>query len=451
MKLSDIAKEIGAKLSGPDGALGPITIDSRKVVPHDIFIALKGENHDGHDFIGDSITNGASCVIASRAPQTQAEKSISFLQVKDTTIALGEIASIYRRHYPIPMVGLTGSCGKTSVKGMIESICQQQGKTLATKGNFNNHVGLPLTLIRLDPSYQYAVIEMGASGIGEIQYLGGIARPNITLITNVRPAHLLGFGSLENVASAKGEIYEILPKEGCAILNVDEPFAHSWLPLIKDKRTITFGIKNKAMVFASDIHLEAFSVEFTLHIENKSAKVSITTPGEHTVMNALAAASAGHALSIPLDRIVKGLENFQGVPGRLRRFKGLSDAWVIDDSYNANPGSVNAAIEVLAHCEGKKIFVLGDMAELGENAIEYHAQVGQQARQKGIDRLVAVGKLTEHAVKAFGEGATFYQNKDELVAALKASLNSQTVILVKGSRSAKMEVVTNALTVREEA
>ncbi len=451
MKLSEIAKEIGAQLYGPDGELPTIAIDSRKVQPHDLFIALKGETFDGHDFIEASIQNGASAIIAARAPQTSAQKSVSFLQVKDTTIALGEIGSIYRRLYPIPMVGLTGSCGKTTVKGMIESICQLMGKTLATKGNFNNHFGLPLTLMRLDASYQYAVIEMGASGVGEIQYLGGIARPNITLITNVRPAHLLGFGTIENVASAKGEIYEILPKDGIAILNVDEPFSNSWLPSIKDKRTITFGLKNKAMITASDIQLQPFAVEFTLHIENKSAKVSVCTPGEHTIMNALAAAAAGFALNIPLERIIKGLESFQGVPGRLRRFKGLQDAWIIDDSYNANPGSVNAALDVLAHCQGKRVFVMGDMAELGENAIEYHVEVGQNARQKGIERLLAVGKLSEHAVKAFGEGATFFSNKDDLVAALKTTLNAQTIILVKGSRSAKMEVVTNALTIREEA
>ncbi|MGD9592204.1 MAG: UDP-N-acetylmuramoyl-tripeptide--D-alanyl-D-alanine ligase, partial [Candidatus Berkiella sp.] len=253
MKLSEIAKEINATLHGQDRELPPIVIDSRKVQSNDLFVALKGENHDGHDFIEASIQNGASVIVATSAPQTSAQKSVSFLQVKDTTIALGEIASMFRRKYPIPMVGLTGSCGKTSVKGMIESICQEMGKTLATKGNFNNHFGLPLTLMRLDASYQYAVIEMGASGMGEIKYLGGIAHPNITLITNVRPAHLLGFGTLENVAKAKGEIYEILPKEGIAIVNVDEPFSESWLDLIKDRRKLTFGLKNKADIYATQI------------------------------------------------------------------------------------------------------------------------------------------------------------------------------------------------------
>ncbi len=445
MKLSEIAKEIHGVLHGTDGELPSINIDSRKIKQGEMFIALKGENHDGHDFIEASINNGATVVLAARAPQTPQEKSITFVQVKDTTIALGELASIFRRLYPIPMVALTGSCGKTSVKGMLESICQQQGKTLATKGNFNNHIGLPLTLIGLDASYQYAVIEMGASGMGEIQYLGGIARPNITLITNIRPAHLLGFGSIENVSKAKAEIYEILPKEGTAIVNVDEPFSKTWHTQIQNRNTITFGIENEAMIRATDIDLQAFHVTFTLHIKDKAKQVTINTPGIHSVMNALAAASACFALAIPLERIVSGLESFQGVPGRLRRFKGLQDACIIDDSYNANPGSVNAAIDVLAHCQGKRIFVMGDMAELGDNAIDYHVAVGQNAKEKGIERLLAVGKLTEHAVKAFGEGATFYPDKEALVMDLKSTLNSQTVILVKGSRSAKMEVVTNAL------
>ncbi len=349
------------------------------------------------------------------------------------------------------MVGITGSCGKTSVKGMIEAICQQQGKTLATKGNFNNHIGLPLTLLRLDASYQYAVIEMGASAQGEIQYLGGIARPTITLITNVKPAHLLGFGSLANVASAKGEIYEILPADGIAIVNSDEPFCQSWTSVINKRHVITFGINNEAMIRATQIDLQPFFVQFTLHIQDKQAVVKVNTPGHHTVMNALASAAAGFALGLSLENIVKGLESFQGVPGRLRRFKGLEGASVIDDSYNANPGSVNAALDVLALCSGRRTFVMGDMAELGENAIDYHIQVGQTARQKGIESLLAVGKLSEHAVKAFGEGAIFYPNKEALVTDLKKHLNAQMTILVKGSRSAGMEVITQALTIREEA
>ncbi|MBS0290559.1 MAG: UDP-N-acetylmuramoyl-tripeptide--D-alanyl-D-alanine ligase [Proteobacteria bacterium] len=451
MKLSDIAQEIQAKLHGQDMILPEISIDSRKILPGELFLALKGENHDGHDYIAASILNGASAIIGARAPITEQEKSVTFLQVKDTLIALGEIASMFRRLYPIPMVGLTGSCGKTSVKGMIESICQQQGKTLATKGNLNNHIGLPLTLLRLDETFHFAVIEMGASHQGEIQYLGGIARPTITLVTNVRPAHLLGFGSLANIASAKGEIYEILPESGVAIINNEEPYKTAWLERIKGRRVITFGLSKESMIFASDIIYQPSKVQFILHIEDKQQPITMNIPGQHTVMNALAATSAAFALEIPLERIVAGLQSFQGVPGRLRGFKGIHGAWVIDDSYNANPGSVHAALEVLANYHGNRIFVMGDMAELGENADDYHMQIGQIARQKGIDRLLAVGKLTENTVKAFGEGATFYPTKEALVADLKNNLTSQSVILIKGSRSAKMEAVTSALTSHEEA
>ncbi|MBN9288482.1 MAG: hypothetical protein BGO43_05810 [Gammaproteobacteria bacterium 39-13] len=452
MKLSIIAKEIQAQLHGSDVDFPSLAIDSRKVQPGDMFAAIKGENHDGHDFIAQAITQGAKVILASRGPENEIEKKISFLQVADTTIALGELAAFWRRLNPIPMVGLTGSCGKTSVKGMVEAICQQQGTTLATKGNFNNHIGLPLTLLRLDPKYQFAVIEMGASHVGEIRYLGKIAHPTITLITNVAPAHLLGFGSIENVAKAKGEIYEILPPEGKAILNIDEAFSETWRQIIGTREAITYGLSDGAMVFARDIELQPFFVQFTLHLPNEqSHSVKVNIPGKHTVMNALAAAACGFALGISLPRIVSGLESFQGVPGRLRRFKGLEGAVVIDDSYNANPGSVNAALDVLANCQGKRTFVMGDMAELGENAINYHAEVGKVARQKGIERLLAVGKLSEHAVKAFGEGAKIYLSKDALVADLKGMLTSQSIVLIKGSRSSGMDVVTDALAIREEA
>lgn len=451
MKLSTIAKEIKGTLHGPDCELSEIAIDSRKVQGTEVFVAIKGENHDGHDFILQAIEKGAKAVIASRFVESALTKNISFLQVEDTTKALGDIAAFWRRCYPIPAVGITGSCGKTTVKGMTEAICQQQGKTLATKGNFNNHVGLPLTLLRLDDSYQFAVIEMGASHIGEISYLGKIAQPNISLITNVNPAHLQGFGSLEGIAKAKGEIYDILPPNGIAVLNSEEPFSQSWQSVIGKRQVITFGLNSKADVWASDIELQPFHVQFTLHIRQQFQRVKINIPGQHTVMNALAASASGHALGIAISNIVKGLEAFQGVPGRLRRFKGLGGAWIIDDSYNANPGSMNAALDVLARCQGKKFFVMGDMAELGENAINYHSQIGQNAQQMGIDHLLAVGKLSEHAVNAFGKGAKHYPNKDALVSELKNMLSSSDVILVKGSRSSGMEFVSNALTIHEEA
>lgn len=450
MKLSVIAKAISATLYGPDIDLPQIAIDSRKIVGGELFIALKGENFDGHDYIEGALQKGAKAVIAAKEPQTALEKSCTFLSVKDTTQALGAFGAFWRSRFSLTTVGITGSCGKTTVKGMMESICEQQGKTLATKGNFNNHIGLPLTLLRLDESYQYGVIEMGASAIGEIQYLGHIAKPKVTLITNVMPAHLLGFGSLEGVAKAKGEIYDILPKDGIAVLNVDEPFCDYWRTLIKERNMLTYGLGKPADVFARNIVMSPFSVQFDLCVRDKQQQVTIEIPGKHTIMNALAAAAAGTAMGISLNNIVKGLAAFQGVPGRLRRMKGMNGAWIIDDSYNANPGSMNAALDVLAGCQGKKLFVMGDMAELGEDAALYHEQIGQRAKQQGIESLFAVGSLSQFAVKAFGQGAKSYSDKTLLVDDLKRHLTDQTVVLIKGSRSSGMEVVTHALAHHED-
>lgn len=450
MKLSVIAKAISATLTGPDMDLPLIAIDSRKITGGELFVALQGENFNGHDFIEAALQKGAKAVIAAKQPETTLEKNCTFLSVADTTKALGELGAFWRSQFSLSMVGITGSCGKTSVKGMMESICQQQGKTLATKGNFNNHIGLPLTLLRLDDTYQYGVIEMGASGIGEIEYLGKIAKPNVTLITNVMPAHLQGFGSIEGVAKAKGEIYDILPKNGIAVLNVDEPFSKQWLSTIDDRKVITYGLAHPADVTAKNIVLSPFAVQFELHLLHEKQTVTINTPGQHTIMNALAAAAAGHGMGITIGNIVKGLAAFEGVPGRLRSFKGMKGAWIIDDSYNANPGSMNAALDVLANCQGKKLFVMGDMAELGDDAALYHEQIGQRARQKGIESLFAIGKLSQHAVKAFGEGGKIYADKIVLVDELKRQLTHESIVLIKGSRSSGMEVVTHALAHHEE-
>lgn len=450
MKLSSIAKTIQAQLHGEDRDLPEISHDTRKIQPGNCFIAIKGENYDGHDFIASAIEMGASVVIASRKPTSSEEKRITFLEVKDTIEALGQIAKLVRLKSKAKIVSLTGSCGKTTVKGMIEAVLSQHGKTLATKGNLNNHIGLPLTLLKLDESYQYAVIEMGANHMGEIAYLCSIACPDIGLITNVRPAHLLGFGTVENVAKAKGEIYAALPDNGTAVVNLEEEFVQQpWQGLIKNRNTITFGLSDKAMIWASDIVLQPTHVQFKVHLPKETAQAEVFIPGKHTVLNALAAISCGYALGVPLQTMLAGLRAFEGVPGRLRRLKGLAGSCIIDDTYNANPGSMKAALEVLALAKGQRLFVMGDMAELGENASNYHQDIGQFAKAKGIDYLFAVGQLSEHAVKAFGQGAQRFESKEELVKNIKTLLSNESTILIKGSRSSKMEIVTNALTVSE--
>lgn len=452
MKLSAIAKHIGATMHGKDMTLPPVAIDSRKLQPGEMFVAIQGENYDGHDYIADAIAKGALAIMAKAIPAACQTNQITFLEVQDTVSALGQLAALWRQQYALPIVGLTGSCGKTTVKGMIEAICAQHGKTLATAGNFNNHIGLPLMLLRLDATYDYAVIEMGANHMGEIAYLGKIAKPTISLITNVRPAHLEGFGSVENVALAKGEIYSALSEEGVAVVNVDEPLNKTWTPLIAKRNTITFGLQDEAMVKASQIQHAPFSVEFTVTLPNhETSRVKVNIPGLHTVYNALSAIAVGFALKIPLSKMILALEQFEGVKGRLRQMTGLNNARIIDDTYNANPGSVRAALDVLANCPGNKIFVMGNMGELGENTEHLHADIGQYAREKGIAKLLAVGSLTPHMVKAFGIGATWYATKADLLQDLTALLNAQTTILIKGSRSARMEEITQALIMKKEA
>lgn len=448
MELSAIAKAIQASMHGTPGIFTTVAIDSRKVNPGDCFVAIKGDNFDGHDFIEQAIAKGATTILASRAPLNAIEQSVCFLEVDDTVLALGRLAAFWRDRFPVPMIGVTGSCGKTTVKGMITAICGTMGKTLATQGNFNNHIGLPLTLLRLDSTYRYAVIEMGASAKGEIEYLGKIAKPNVSLITNIAPAHILGFGSLEGVAQAKSEIYGVLPQDGVAVVNLEEPFNASWRTTIGDRKVITFGLHSDAMVRASEVEYLAMGVRLRLHVQDQSRQMEIGIPGKHTVLNILASAAATSAIGISIDDIIQGLGSFEGVPGRLCRHPGLKGACVIDDSYNANPGSVNAALDVLAGCKGQTVFVMGDMAELGENAADYHARVGAYAREKGISQLLAVGTFSELAANAFGKGAIWYPTKEALVEALKDQMASHTVVLIKGSRSSQMEVVTKAIVQR---
>jgi len=452
MKLLTLAKEISGTVRGPDRELGSIVTDSRKVREGDCFIALKGEKYDGHDFISQAITNGAKVILLQQEnPVTRyVDDDVSFLRVQDTTIALGAFAAFWRRLVSMPVIGITGSCGKTTVKGMLGAICQQQGKTLVTQGNFNNHIGLPLTLLQLDATYQFAVIEMGANHPGEIHYLGKIAQPTISVITTVQPAHLEGFGSVENVAKAKGEIYDVLPEHGTAVLNIESQYSPLWRKIIKNRMIITYGLQETATVHASEINLGSDKVSFILHLREKKQRVTLNIPGKHTVMNALSAAACADALNISLENMIKGLENFQGVPGRLCQLTGLHGARIIDDTYNANPGSMQAALEVLAHCQGHKMFVMGDMGELGQDAALYHTEIGEYAKKIGIDSLYAVGKLSEFAVKAFGKQGKIYASQEALVTDLKLQLNSKTVVLVKGSRSARMENITNALKIQVE-
>lgn len=442
MKLTTFADILQTSISGQDVEIDSLCLDTRDLHPGQLFIALKGDQFDGHDFLPLAIEKKAAAAIVS----TDVNLPIPTIKVADTRIALGKIAAHHRNQFDLPVIGITGSCGKTTTKTMLASILSQMGSTLAPEKSFNNDVGVPLTLMKLIPQHDYAVIEMGANHPGEIAYLSGIARQNIAVITNVAPAHLAGFGSVAGVANAKGEIYQSLPKEGYAIVNQDDAFAAMWLQNMGDRSVLTFGINNHADIMATDIVLnEEGRASFTALYPEGRLHIELPVLGNHNVINALAAIAAAYAVGANKQAIENGLANFQPVNKRLIRYQGQLGARIIDDTYNANPLSVKAALEILAHGVGEKIFVFGDMGELGSEEEKYHVEVGQHARKLGIDKLYACGKLSKLSADAFGENAFHYNDQAALIAALKKILHSKAVVLIKGSRSARMENVVQAL------
>jgi UDP-N-acetylmuramoyl-tripeptide--D-alanyl-D-alanine ligase len=343
------------------------------------------------------------------------------------------------------VVGITGSNGKTTVKTLTASILQRHGRTHSNAGNFNNEIGLPLSLLSMPQDSQYAVMEMGAGKPGDIAYLAAIARPEVGLVNNIAPAHLERMRTLEGVAETKGALYQALPADGAAIINADDAFADFFAGLAGSRRVLRFGFGAKADVRAEDIVMEPERSTFTLVTPAGAQAVQLPLPGRHNVGNALAAAAIAHALDVPLAEIVEGLQNAPTVGGRLRRQVAAGGWSVIDDSYNANPGSTGAAIATLALQPGERWLVLGDMAELGSGAAAMHAQIGKQAHDAGIEKLFAVGPLSAHAAQAFGADARHFATQAELIAALRTQLHAGVSVLVKGSRSAGMENVVAAL------
>lgn len=429
-----------------------VVIDSRKVKPGDTFVAIKGLRVDGHDFIEDAIQLGATAIVSAREPKSDVEKSVTFTCVPDTLVALGKMAAEHRLAHDIPVVGITGSCGKTSVKGMLGSIMSQRGPALVTAGNMNNEYGLPLTVLQLDKSHTAAVIEMGATKVGDIAYLCDIAKPTVSIITLVAPGHLNGFGSLDGVALGKGEIYQSLPTNGIAVVNLDEPYHTQWLKVIAPRQTVSFGLHHPdAQVRASNIQLDSYSSQFQLHLPNGGQyAVSLPIPGQHMIMNALAACAAAYALGVSPEMMVQGLAAYSGTARRLAMVKGWQGSQIIDDSYNANPVSMRAAIEVLAGAKGERILVMGDMLNLGPDSDQYHQEMGVLARERGIEHFLGIGKSTALATKAFGPKATWFQHKGDLVKALKPLLHAGSVILVKGSLSMGMAEISDAIILNKE-
>ncbi|MFZ5594679.1 MAG: UDP-N-acetylmuramoyl-tripeptide--D-alanyl-D-alanine ligase [Pseudomonadota bacterium] len=447
MKLAEAAAALGAGMSGGDALFQAVNTDTRTIQPGDLFIALRGERFDGHAFVAEAAAKGAVAALVSEPVET----ALPLLRVADTRLALGRLGAAWRTRFTIPLIAVTGSNGKTTTKEMLAAIFARRGPVLATQGNLNNDIGVPLTLLRLRAEHRCAVIEMGANHPGEIAYLSELARPTVALITNAAMAHLAGFGSLDEIARTKGGIYAGLAGQGAGIVNADDAYAGFWRSLLGGRRCMTFGMREQADVSAlpgsvrCQLGDEAIITAFQMRTPAGDIDVSFPLMGEHNVMNALAAAAAALAAGATLADVKDGLEAMQAVKGRLQVKKAGCGARVIDDTYNANPPSLLAAINVLASVAGRKVLVLGDMGELGDDAPLFHRQVGERARQAGIDKLYATGELSRDAAQAFGADGGHYASHDELIAALAADLDAQTTVLVKGSRFMRMEQVVEAL------
>lgn len=437
--LSWFADAVGAEFHGDDAPVVRISIDSRSLKPGDLFVALRGDRFDGHDFAAAAVSSGAVGMMCDRRLDT----SISQILVGDTLSGLQGISRAWRDRFSMPLIGITGSNGKTTTKQMLSSIVSARGPVLATRGNLNNHIGLPLTLLELREGQATAVIEMGANHAGEIALLAALARPGIGVVTQAGDAHLEGFGSRDGVAHAKGELFSALPNEGVAVINADDRYADLWRDMAQCQH-LTFGMNQPAAVYASNLRLLPESTEFTLNVPGDDAHVSLPVAGEHNVMNALAAAACGVALGLEAHVIADGLERFELAQGRLVWRVAQGGMRVIDDSYNANPTSLRAGLELLARQDGQRIAVLGDMAELGSEAPELHEWCGAHARSLGIHRLLAIGKYATGYAAGFGAHAQTFDSIDALVAELM-DLDAGAVALVKGSRSAGMDRVVTAL------
>jgi UDP-N-acetylmuramoyl-tripeptide--D-alanyl-D-alanine ligase len=442
--LAHFAACSGGELRGADRPFAAALIDSRKLDVGDLFFALPGTRTDGHEFIGAAAAAGAAGAVVSR----QVPVALPQIVVGDVAQALGAGARAWRAAFTGVVIGVAGSNGKTTTKEMLAAILAERGLCLATQGNLNNHLGVPLTLLRLTDAHLCAVIEMGANRAGEVAELVAIATPHIGLITNAGAEHLEGFGSLEGVARAEGEMVAGLAGDGVAVLNADDEYCTLWRGLTR-ARVITFGLGADADVRATDLSLEVsergFLARFTLRSAAGSVPVALALAGRHNVRNALAAAAAAMAAGATLAQVSAGLATMRAVAGRLQFQPGAAGAWLIDDSYNANPSSVQAALEVLAELPGRRWLVLGDMAELGAQSNASHSEIGALARARGVERLYTFGPLAALAADAFGAGAERYLDMPGLIAALAPALDAEVRLLIKGSRVNRLERLVTAL------
>lgn len=449
MTLVSAAQAMNGVLQGSDSLFDGVSTDTRTLRSGELFFALQGPNFDGEKFVKQARDKGAAAAVVA----TTVENDISQIEVDDTRLALGRLGAAWRQQQSARVIGITGSNGKTTLKELTAACLSQVASTLATEGNFNNEIGMPLMLLKIDASHEYAVLELGANHAGEIAYLASLAQPNIVVITNAAAAHLEGFGSIEGVAQAKGEILCGEVRPDFAILNADDEFFDTWSSLARDVNVLSFGLDETADVRAEKIETESDRTRFVLIVPEGAIAVNLPLVGIHNVRNACAAAAIATALGMSAEKIATALESVSPIAGRLQALEGINGITLYDDTYNANPLSVTAAAEFVANLPGEGWLVLGDMGELGSDEQSLHEDVGSVARSAGVDRLFAIGELSRNTVSAFGENASWHESVESLVAAISNEIADETAadinICIKGSRFMRMERVVAQLTARQ--
>lgn len=452
MTCTQLQALLAAEVLGNEQSLSSLTIDSRRVQPGDLYLALRGDRFDGHDFVAAAHQAGAIAAVIARASLADVQSqwpsgcpsTMTLICVDDPLLALGHITAWQRQQFTGPVLAVTGSAGKTSVKQLLTQVLETEHRTCMTQGNLNNHIGVPLTLLSLRPEHEAAVVELGASGLGEIAYTANFVKPNVGIITNASSAHLEGFGSLAGIVQTKGELIDAVAEHGTVVLNADDAHIQSWLQRATGRRVVLFGFAENADIRATQLHCDLNASHFQLHTPVGQAAVTLPLLGEHNVRNALAVTAAALAVGISLANIVKGLQQAEAYQGRLQWCLGTAGQRILNDSYNANPASVIAAIDVLKHAPSRWL-VLGDMAELGDDSVRAHIQVGEYAKLQGIQHLLACGSNSQHTVNAFGEGGHWFAQQHDMIDYLQQQTQAEDVILVKGSRSARMDNVVHAL------
>ncbi|NOQ93929.1 MAG: UDP-N-acetylmuramoyl-tripeptide--D-alanyl-D-alanine ligase [Methylophaga sp.] len=441
LRLSQLATLLACQPPIKDGEITGAVIDSRNAFLGCLFVALDGEHVDGHDYLAAARQAGATAALVSKLQDDELPQ----LLVADVTTAFGEVAKYWLQQCQTTVIAVTGSNGKTTVKEMIASILRQCGSVVATQGNLNNDLGVPMTLMNVSPSTDYAVIEMGASHRGDISRLVDIAPPQFSVINNVAPAHLEGFGDLMGVAKAKAEIFLGLLDGGVGVLNADMDFVDAWTSVLEGKKVRSFALECDADITAQDLQIDTTSSHFMVELDGEFDYINLPLPGKHNVANALAAIAVTSAMNVPASAIVKGLAAVSSVPHRLQLRAGVNQSQLLDDSYNANPGSYTPALATLSAFSGKHCLVLGDFGELGPESKQLHRQMGIDAKKAGIQKLWTIGEESEEASKAYGTGAEHFHTIETLTNTLKGELSSDDICLIKGSRFMQLDKLADVL------